>query len=33
MTNFSGVVNGGNLLLMVKCGECRSDVARMIEGS
>lgn len=31
--NFSGTIKGGDLLLMGKCAECRSDVARVIEGS
>lgn len=33
ITNFSGTIKGGDLLLVVKCAECRSDVARVIEGS
>lgn len=31
MTNFTGVVKGGDLLLVGLCSECRSDVARMVE--
>jgi hypothetical protein len=31
ITNFSGVVKGGDLLLVGKCAECHSDVARVIE--
>ena len=26
ITNFSGAIKGGNLLLVGKCAECRSDV-------
>ena len=33
ITNFSGVVKGGDLLLVGKCAECHSDVARVIEAS
>jgi hypothetical protein len=33
ITNFSGTTKGGDLLLVGKCAECRSDVARVIEGS
>ena len=33
ITNFSGAIKGGDLLLVGKCAECRSDVARVIEGS
>jgi hypothetical protein len=32
ITNFSGTIKGGDLLLMGKCAECHSDVARVIEG-
>ena len=32
ITNFSGTIKGGDLLLVGKCAECRSDVARVIEG-
>jgi bacterioferritin-associated ferredoxin len=32
-TNFTGTIKGGDLLLVGKCGECRGDVARVIEGS
>jgi hypothetical protein len=31
ITNFSGAVKGGDLLLVGKCSECQSDVARVIE--
>jgi hypothetical protein len=33
ITNFSGTIEGGDLLLVGKCAECQSDVARVIEGS
>lgn len=33
ITNFSGTIKGGDLLLTGKCTECRNDVARVIEGS
>lgn len=33
ITNFSGAIKGGDLLLVGQCAECRSDVARVIEGS
>ena len=33
ITNFSGTIKGGDLLLVGKCAECRSDVARVMEGS
>lgn len=33
ITNFTGVVKGGDLLLVGKCSECHSDVARVIESS
>lgn len=33
ITNFSGVMKGSDLLLVGKCAECRSDVARVIEGA
>ena len=33
ITNFSGTIKSGNLLLMGKCAECHSEVARLIEGS
>lgn len=33
ITNFSGTIKGGGLQLVGKCAECRSDVARVIEGS
>ena len=32
-TNFTGTIKGGDLLLVGKCGECRGDVARVIDGS
>ena len=32
ITNFSGIIKGGDLLLVGKCAECHSDVARVIEG-
>ena len=31
ITNFSGTIKGGDLLLVGKCAECRGDVARVIE--
>jgi hypothetical protein len=31
ITNFTGVVKSQDLLLVGKCSECRSDVARLIE--
>lgn len=31
ITNFTGAVRGGELLLVGLCAECRSDVARVIE--
>jgi hypothetical protein len=31
ITNYSGVVKGGDLLLVGKCAECLGDVARVIE--
>lgn len=31
--NFSGAVKAGDLLLVGKCSECHSDVARVIEMS
>ncbi len=31
ITNFSGVVRSGDLLLVGKCAECHDDVARVIE--
>lgn len=33
ITNFSGTIKGGNLVLEGKCAECHGDVARVIEGS
>lgn len=31
ITNFTGAVRGGELLLVGLCAECRNDVARVIE--
>ena len=31
VTNFSGTVKGGDLLLVGVCSECHGDVARLIE--
>ena len=31
ITNFSGTVKGGDLLLVGSCSECHGDVARLIE--
>lgn len=31
ISNFSGAVQGGDLLLVGVCSECRADVARVIE--
>lgn len=33
ITNFSGVIKSGNLLLVGVCSECRGDVARVIDQS
>ena len=33
ITNFTGTIKGGDLLLLGKCAECHGDVARVIEGS
>jgi hypothetical protein len=33
ITNFNGTIKGGDLLLVGKCVDCHSDVARLIEGS
>jgi hypothetical protein len=33
ITNFSGTIKGGDLLLVGKCAECHGEVARVIEGS
>jgi hypothetical protein len=33
ITNFTGVVKAGDLLLVGKCSDCHGDVARMIETS
>ncbi len=31
ITNFSGAVRAGDLLLVGKCSECQGDVARVVE--
>ncbi|MEZ5644084.1 MAG: hypothetical protein R3E99_02790 [Burkholderiaceae bacterium] len=33
ITNFSGAIKGGDLLLVGKCAECRCEVVRVIESS
>jgi hypothetical protein len=33
ITNFSGTIKRGDLLLVGKCAECHGDVARVIEGA
>ena len=33
ITNFTGAVKGGDLLLVGKCAECHGDVARLIESN
>ncbi|MBI3481223.1 MAG: hypothetical protein HY016_12860 [Nitrosomonadales bacterium] len=33
ISNFSGAVKAGNLLLVGVCSECRNDVAKVIEMS
>lgn len=33
ITNFSGTLKDGNLLLVGKCAECHGDVARVIEAA
>ena len=33
ITNFSGTIKGGDLLLVGQCAECQGDMARVIEGS
>jgi len=33
ITNFTGAVKAGDLLLVGKCSECRGDVARVIEST
>lgn len=33
ITNFSGTIKGGDLLLVGKCAECHGDVARVIEAA
>ena len=32
ITNFSGAMDGADLVLVGKCSECDGDVARVIEG-
>lgn len=33
ITNFSGAVRSGDLLLVGKCAECHGDVARLIDSN
>lgn len=33
ITNFSGTIRSGDLLLVGKCAECHGDVARVIEAT
>ena len=33
ITNFSGTINSGDLLLVGKCAGCHGDVARVSEGA
>ena len=33
ITNFTGVINSGDLLLVGKCAECHCDVARVVKGA
>jgi hypothetical protein len=33
ITNFTGAVKSGDLLLVGKCAECHGDVARVIESA
>lgn len=33
ITNFTGTLKGGDLLLVGKCIDCHGDVARLIAGS
>ena len=33
ITNFTGTLKAGDLLLVGKCAKCQGDVARVIEGS
>lgn len=33
ITNFTGVVKNGDLLLVGKCSECHCDIARVIESN
>jgi hypothetical protein len=33
ITNFTGVIQGKNLLLVGNCAECHGDVARVVEGA
>ena len=33
ITNFSGTIKGGDLLLVGRCAQCHGDVARVIEAA
>lgn len=33
ITNFNGVIKGGDLLLVGQCAKCQGDVARVIEAA
>ena len=33
ITNFTGTIKSGTLLLVGKCAECHGDLARVIEGT
>lgn len=33
ITNFTGTIKGGDLLLVGKCAECHGDVVRVVEGA
>ncbi len=33
ITNFSGTIKGGDLVLVGQCAQCQGDVARLIEGA
>lgn len=33
ITNFSGTIKSGNLLLVGQCAECHGDVARVVEAA
>ncbi|MCK2087507.1 hypothetical protein MXC99_04880 [Thauera aromatica] len=33
ITDFSGTIRNGNLLLVGKCAQCHGDVARVVEGT